>query len=103
GEGSLVAPNRVVVRVDRAGPVAGRDQVARPTRSVGAEAPVMAERREVAQPVRTRAGGALERPGRALVKLGPSRQQEVLVDDLVNERVREPVPASIVPLALSPD
>ena len=63
----------------------------------------MAERREVAQPVRTRAGGALERPGRALVKLAPSRQQKVLVDDLVNERVREPVPASIVPLALSPD
>ena len=53
---------------------------------------------QVAQPLGVRADGALERPSHPLVELGPARQQEILVDHLVHQRVREPIAASLAPV-----
>ena len=61
---------------------------------------MVAERFQIAQSLRVRAGGALERAAGPLVQLGPAGQQEILVDHLVHERVREPVAAA---LAAAPD
>ena len=55
----------------------------------------MAERFQIAQPLGARADGALERAAGALVQLGAAREQEVLVDDLVHERVREAVAVAL--------
>src|SRR5215510_10419576 len=81
-EGALVVTNRVVVRVDRARPVAGSQQVASALGPVRAEAPVVAEGLQIGEPLGPRAGGALERPSHPLVQLGPARQEEILVHDL---------------------
>ena len=61
---------------------------------------MVAERLQIAQSLRVRAGGALERAAGPLVQLGPARKQEILVHHLVHERVREPV---AVALAAVPD
>ena len=99
-ERALVVADRVVVRIDCARPVAGGQQIAGALGLVRAVAPVVPEGFEVGQSLRVRAGGALERPPHPLVELGPAGQQEVLVDHLVHERVREPIPVS---RALVPD
>ena len=67
---ALVVADRIVVGVDRARPVAGGHQVARALGLVGGEAPVVAERLQIAQSLRVRAGGALERAAGPLVQLG---------------------------------
>jgi hypothetical protein len=55
-QGALVVADRVVVGIDAARPVAGREQVACALGLVGREAPVMAERFEIAQPLRSSPG-----------------------------------------------
>ena len=50
---------------------------------------------EVAQPFGTQTSNALELPSHPFVEFGPPRQQEVLVDHLMHERVREPIVASL--------
>ena len=55
----------------------------------------MAERFQIAQPLRLWAGGALERAAGPLVQLGPAGKQQVLVHHLVHERVREPVAVAL--------
>ena len=53
---------------------------------------------EIAQPLGPRAGRLLERAPDSFVELGPPGQQEVLIDDLVNEPVREAISSSLGPL-----
>src|SRR5204863_7896835 len=72
---AVVVADRVVVGVHRARPVAGGDQVARSTKLVRAEAPVVTEGFEIAQPLGPRAGRLLERAPDSFVELGPTGQQ----------------------------
>ena len=92
---ALVVTDRVVVGVNRTRPVAGRQQIAGSAWLIGAEAPVVAERFEVAEPLGVRAGGTLQRAASLLVQLGAARQQEILIDHLVHEGMSEAVSRSI--------
>ena len=55
---------------------------------------------EVAEPFGMRTGGILKGARDAPVKLGPVREKQVVIDDLVHERVSEPIAAV---LALGPE
>src|SRR5262249_33119528 len=95
GERALVVADRLLVGVDRPRPVAGGQEITRPARLVGAKAPVAAERLEIAEPFGVRAGQSLQRASGRLVQLGAARQQEVLVDHLVGERVVEAISGAV--------
>ena len=100
-QGAFVVADRVIVSVDGARPVAGGHQVARAPALVGREAPVVAKRFQVAQPLRLagrRHARARGRPARATRS---ACEQEIAVHDLVHERVREPVTAVLALLARS--
>src|SRR5207249_3765484 len=98
-EGAPVVADRVVVRVDRARPIAGGEQVAGALELVRAQAPMAAEGFEIAQALGMETDLALERVTRPLVDLGPTGQQEVLIHHLVHERVHEPEPATPTPVS----
>ena len=93
GERPLVVLDGVLVGVEAAGPVARRHEVARRLAPVAAQAPVAREGLDVLETRRTPADHALQRLARPRVKLDPAAEQEALVRDLLEERVREPVAA----------
>src|SRR5688572_8104535 len=89
----------IIVGVDRPRPVARGNDIACAFGLVGSEAPVVAERFQIAQPLRMCTGKKLKRTAGPLVKLGPARQQDSLVNHLVHESVREPIAIALASLS----
>src|SRR5207245_11116520 len=79
-ERGLVVPDRIVVGIESARPIAGGQEIARAPRLVRAEAPMVAEGFEIAQTLGMRTGDPLERAPRRLVQLGATREEEILID-----------------------
>src|SRR5262249_58960500 len=79
-QSALVMADGIIVRVHRARSVSGSHEVARAFGLIGGKAPVMAQRFEIAQPRRLRAGDAFEGAARPLMQLASAGKEEVLVD-----------------------
>src|SRR4029450_7629349 len=93
---ALLRADCIVVGIDRPRPIAGSHEVACASGLVRREAPMVAERFQIAQSLRVRTGGALERAAGPLVQIGPTREQEILIDGLMHERMREPVVTAVM-------
>ena len=87
----LVEAKRVVIGIDHARAVACRPEVARALLARRAQAEVMAEQGQVLQPFGAVAANALEGGADPPVHFGPPLQQKVLVDHVLQDRLREAV------------
>ena len=90
-ERPLVVLDRVRVGVHAARPVAGLHQIPRPPALVGTEGPVVAEGHQPIQSLRTARALGLEGRPHARVQLGATGHEDVLVHDLLEEPMAEPV------------
>ena len=69
-EGPPIVPDRVFVGVNVARPITGSQQIARAFALVGAQAPMMSERLQIAESLRPHVDRCLERPAGAFVQIG---------------------------------
>ena len=89
GERLLVVADGVVIGVGRAGPIAGNAQEARAFRLLLAEAEMVAEGDQVLEPLDPGRRTGFERAPDAAVQLHASLHQEVLIDDVLEQRLGE--------------
>ena len=90
-ERPLIVLDRIGVGIHPARPIARRHQVARAPALVGAEGPVVAEGHQPFETLRVADALGLEGGADPAVQLGATRHEDVLVHDLLEEPMAEPV------------
>ena len=88
---ALVETKGVVVGVDHAGAIAGRPQVARTLLPLRAQPEMMAEHRQVLEPLGVVAGKPFEGGADPSMHVGPALQEQVLIDHVLQKRLRKAV------------
>ena len=89
----LIEADRIVVGVDRACAIAGCPEIKGALGLVRAEAEMVAEHHGILKPLRTIAAELFEGCADAAMHVGPALQQEILIDHVVQQRLREPIGA----------
>ena len=91
GERLLIVADGVVIGVGRTGPIAGDAQEARAFRLLLAQAEMVAEGDQVLEPLDPGRHTGFELAPDAAVQLHASLHQEVLIDDVLQQRLRKAV------------
>ena len=91
GQRLLVVTDGVVIGVSRTGPIAGDTQEACALRLLLAQAEMVTERDQVLEPLDPGRRAGFERAPDAAVQFHASLQQQVLIDDVLEQRLGEAV------------